>query len=181
MKNLYNSMGQLIAAIRMCLKNEQHLPALILIYSGIDIAGWFDSDNPNAKIKDTFISWVDRYVLVSEQLECTSTDLYSARCGLLHRLNPDSRISETGSARLIAYTCGTKTNIFKDAISDYNKTSEYVSIHIDDLFDAYLLGLEAFFNEVKKDHTRKAKISKKAKRYYEPPIDASRVSEISFT
>jgi|LGOV01.1.fsa_nt_gb hypothetical protein len=69
MKNLYINIGQLIAATRMCLKKEQYLPALILIYSGIDIAGWLDSDNPDAKIKDTFISWVDRYVLVSKQLE----------------------------------------------------------------------------------------------------------------
>lgn len=181
MKNLYNSISQLIAAIRMCLKNEQYLPALILIYSGIDMAGWLDSDNPNERVDKTFTSWTDKYLLVSKKLECTSTDLYSARCGVLHRLNPDSRISETGNAKLIAYTYGTKTNILKDAIKNNNKASKYVAIHINDLFEVYLLGLKTFFNEIKKDDNRKSKISKKAERYYKPPVDVSNVSEIIFT
>ena len=174
-------MEQLITAIDICIKNKLILPAMILIYSGIDMAGWLDSIAPDANVKDTFISWVDRYVLTSsEQLECTAIDLYAARCGLTHRLNPDSRLSETGKARIIAYTSGKKTDIIKNAIKIDGKSSEYVAVHIDDLFKAYIKGLETFFRDAEKDPSRKALVTQKAERYYNSPVDTSNIASVSF-
>jgi hypothetical protein len=175
---LNDSLQQLVKSIRMCIENRLYLPSLILIYSGIDMASWLDDNNTNSKVKDLFIQWVEKYIFTSKHFDCTAIDLYSARCGIVHRFNPDSRLSETGNARLVAYSSGEHTNILKDTIKEQNKTNKYVSVHIEDLFEGFVIGLKKFLTEVNQDQNRRSLLEQKAERCFRFPIDASNVSSI---
>jgi len=53
--------------------------------------------------RTVFIEWADKYLRLSETLGCTSTDLYAARCGVLHTHSPDSRLEREGKARRLVY------------------------------------------------------------------------------
>src|SRR2546430_3498723 len=104
-QKLYRNLMLLGAGIEACLQNSLSAPALILLYSGIDTAGWLDSDQQYAT-RSSFISWVDKYLLRAKKLACTALDLYAARCGLVHIFTPDSHLSARGDARRICYAWG---------------------------------------------------------------------------
>ena len=98
-ETLRQNLFQLVYATENCIEKQFITPALILIYTGIDIAGWLDAESDDTPVQESFIGWAQRYLLSAKPLPCTAIELYSARCGLLHTLTPDSRLSTTGDAR----------------------------------------------------------------------------------
>jgi hypothetical protein len=52
---------QMFKAFDLCLEKEIKLPALLLAYTLIDIAGWLDCGDGN--VRKRFTAWVDRYLL----------------------------------------------------------------------------------------------------------------------
>jgi hypothetical protein len=99
---LYKNLMLLGEGIETCLERKRIAPALILLYSAIDTSGWLDSAESHAT-RESFLQWVDRYLLNAKPLTCTALELYAARCGLLHTFTPDSRLSSEGKARRICY------------------------------------------------------------------------------
>lgn len=101
------SFVQIFHGIRACLAAGQYheLPALMLTYSAIDIAGWLDSTG-SEQVNVTFTRWVNSYMLPAKSLPCSALDLYGARCGLLHTLTSTSRLSGQGKAKHLAYAWG---------------------------------------------------------------------------
>jgi len=89
---LYKNIMLLGSGIDACIQKKLTAPALILIYSGIDTAGWLDSSEDYAT-RTSFMDWVDAYLLKAKPLQCTAMDLYAARCGLLHTFTPDSKLT----------------------------------------------------------------------------------------
>jgi hypothetical protein len=102
-QNIY----QLRKAPGVCLQNEYWLSTVKLIYSGIDNLAWLSRvhDRPNVEPKD-FMDFVDKYFLPDSGLRCSSKELYSARCGLLHSNTAESKISRSGKARYLSYATG---------------------------------------------------------------------------
>jgi hypothetical protein len=96
---------ELTAAVTDAFKaNRPMFPGLILLYSSIDIISSLsrpinDQDTSGAIFKD----WVDAYMLPNSGLSCTSQDVWAARCGILHTLSLESRLSRFGNARVITY------------------------------------------------------------------------------
>ena len=80
---------QIFSAITYCVSEKLILPALILIYSSIDSASWLSSDNEYHSVRERFQNWVDTWMLKKYPLPCNATELYAARCGILHTLTPD--------------------------------------------------------------------------------------------
>ena len=80
---LASLVNDLRASISMLLEALRTKSALILLYSGIDILGASDSVDGIAS-RETFLQWTDRYMEPANKLGCSSLELYSARCGLLH-------------------------------------------------------------------------------------------------
>ena len=80
---------QLVRAIRLCADQKLVEPTLILIYTTIDIHGWLDRETDSDRNRATFTRWTERYFLPAEGVSCTATELYAARCGMLHRCTPD--------------------------------------------------------------------------------------------
>ena len=106
MENLFKNYYQLIQATDDCINKHMIMPALILIYSAIDSAGWIASDDLDEGVGTRFQNWVNKWMLKSGKLKCTAEELYAARCGVLHTLTPNSTLSEKKGVKRIAYAWG---------------------------------------------------------------------------
>ena len=133
-QNIY----ELRKAPSVCLQNEYWLSALKLIYSGIDNLAWLSRvhDRPNVEKKD-FMDFVNKYLLPGSGLRCSSEELYSARCGLLHSNTAESEISRSGRARYLSYATGLSSE--ERGYEHMLPESRYrhVVLNIDKLYNAY--------------------------------------------
>jgi hypothetical protein len=149
--------------IDACIEKKLTVSALILIYSGIDTVGWLDSSDDHTT-RTSFMKWVDTYLLKAKPLQCTSLDLYSARCGILLTLTPVSSIAK---ARRICYAWGTAIGQnLQRTIDLTNKSGEYVAVHINDLYEAWRHGVLQFTEELEKDSDRKSRVYNKAGKFF---------------
>jgi hypothetical protein len=163
---LYKNIMLLGSGIDACIEKKLSAPVLILIYSGIDTAGWLASSEHYAT-KASFMKWVDAYLLKGKPLQCTSLELYAARCGLLHTFTPNSELSSLGKARRIYYAWGTASvRDLQRTIDLTNKTGEYVAVHVNDLYEAWRLGVLQFTEELDKSPDRKSRVYKKVSKFF---------------
>jgi len=59
-----NSIQELTKSIDECLKNNEKLSVLILLYSTIDIMVWLSRDpHDAASTKEDFVRWVEEFML----------------------------------------------------------------------------------------------------------------------
>jgi hypothetical protein len=100
---------EVVRGAELCFSNGLKIPCLILIYSGIDIAGSMVEVDGKAS-GAAFKKWVNEYLSKACPLPCTPAELYGARCGLVHTMRVDSRLSSRGEAREIGYSWGTMIN-----------------------------------------------------------------------
>ena len=143
-----------------------YLPALILIYTGIDTSGWLASSNPSDKVGVRFCRWAERWALPAKPLACTATELYAARCGILHTFTSDSGLSAAGKARRVCYAVGSSTVQQLQASLDTQGRTDCVAVHLDDLFDAFRLGLANYLEHAFADPAQKMQLARKAERCF---------------
>lgn len=152
--------------IRACIDKKWLEPALILIYSAIDIVAWLDSQEEWTTRK-SFIDWTDKYLLKSKHIGCSAIEVYAARCGLLHTLSPESKLSRQGASRHIYYAWGTaEPSKLQQGIDSLGQTKEHIAIHINDLFEGWLFGTEAFLNDINNSGHKKSVVYSKASRFF---------------
>jgi hypothetical protein len=153
---------QIGQGIEACLEKELDVAAQVLIYSGIDIVGWLASADEFASDR-TFIEWAKNYLLKAKPLPWTALDLWGARCGLVHTLMPFSRPSKKGQPRIICPAVGTaRAEDFQAIIDVRGDSDRYVSVHVNDLYEAWRLGVARFVDSLERDPERKARIYAKA-------------------
>jgi hypothetical protein len=143
------AMQDIIVTVRDLLRQRRIFPALILMYSALDIVGSLlrPKSQPDTSGED-FKNWVERYVLSGSSLPATSDDLWAARCGLLHTNTPGSRNSRSGKAREVHYTKGDK-KLAEFLQQEFLKAGDTkVMVDIDVLFDAILDGLMKFTRDI---------------------------------
>jgi hypothetical protein len=88
----------------MLLDTNHTLPALILLYSGIDaFASLMRPETEPDTSGAYFKKWADDYMIGPSHLEIGSEDLWGARCGLLHTHAASSRVAREGKARPLHY------------------------------------------------------------------------------
>ena len=160
---LVHSFSQLLEAIDLCIRYRLRGPALILLYSGIDIAGSLDSDEQS--VQRRFTRWIDNYLLLDSALDCTAADLYGARCGLVHTYSPTSALSKAGKALEIGYAwkpdtaAELKKLVLRGAELKQHLGQEpmyFVAIQGDDLIESFRQGVVRFLNELERDPDRAA-------------------------
>lgn len=139
-------------AIKTCVEARLVLPALVLIYTGMDIVASIER-KPGDKVGPSFTFWVDRYVLKDRQLPCTSIELYAARCGILHTLTPESDLARAGKARHIVYAWGSGAPLDLQKAARRMAT-DIVVLHIEDLRWAFLEGTKLWFQDIHSDTAR---------------------------
>ena len=93
----YNSLRM---ALAVCASAGCVMPAVMLAYAGMDIAGALYA--PTIRYRATpanFKEWARRFVLPRLQTQVTAEDLYAGRCGVVHVYSPSSGAEQSGGRR----------------------------------------------------------------------------------
>lgn len=152
--------------IDLCLHDRLVLPALTLLYSGIDVLGFLASDKPYAT-RQTFILWAEKYVdgfLKTKGIQ--GIDLYSARCGVLHTGRAPSGLVDSGDARELWYRFDGESHINMMT----NTPKPAVLIDVEELVASFNSGIERFKSDVDADPAMRTKVEDKATRFFRPGL-----------
>jgi hypothetical protein len=126
--------------------------AVILIYAGIDTMAYLNmpSQQKYVKSKD-FIAWVERYIRFPCKEQLTGADLYGARCAMLHQYGIESKLSHSGSCRIVGYIDRSDPEV------SYNPkiSKEFVIVSIEALKDAFFAGIHKFLHEAFDDESKR--------------------------
>jgi hypothetical protein len=162
--------AQFFGAIDHCTEKRFRTPALILIFSFIDLLSSLHSDNKSVRLR--FTEWVDKYLLPGTHLKCTSIDLYGARCGLVHTSSPESDLSKTGKASKIAYAWSPATSsdleklislgLELDKNLGQRKLDYLVAVQVEEFIAALHCGVDRFLAELKGDPTQADRVYERA-------------------
>ena len=146
-------------SIAILLESLHEKPALILLYSGIDILGALDTDDGLAR-QESFVRWADVFMKPLDQLGCSGLELYSARCGLLHALSPLARLTKAGKAREFAYVT------YPPFSPDQNVAGDLFVVHLPMLWVAFRDGAKRFIDDVGRDVARTGRIERNLDNVY---------------
>ncbi|MGC2441753.1 hypothetical protein [Candidatus Binatus sp.] len=145
---------ELLTAAELCVHNKLATPALILVYSGIDVAGWLYASNPAEQTNIRFVAWVNRYLLhAGAALEVSALELYGARCGLLHNFSSESDLSrKDGDIRKVHYAWGnSRAETLIEMARLAKLDGQNTAINVGELISAFRTGLTRFFEEATAD------------------------------
>jgi hypothetical protein len=149
-------------AMGLCLQNHILVPALTLLYSSIDVLGFLVSTESYAT-QQTFVEWAEHYMDgFLKKKGITGTDLYSARCGLLHTGQAPSKLVDTGKARELWYRFAGEGHV--NIMTNTPKPA--VLIDVEELSDSYNAGVERFIVDLDTAPTLQARGNAKAERFF---------------
>lgn len=152
-------------ATEKCIEDKLWLPALVLIYSYIDSLAWLGATDDNIHVSVSFQAWADKWLLSRGNLNCSSIDLYGARCGLLHRMTSDSNLSEKGRARRIIYDyVGVDPGSLLE--EHHISSGEFVVINLITLANETKDAAVEFMGSCDHDSSVRARFIMKAERFY---------------
>jgi hypothetical protein len=166
-ETLEQKFAQLLMVAEFCIQVHATTPALILIYSAIDVAGWLSGQQ--------FTAWVSKYLLPGSNLDCTPRELYGARNGIVHNFSSESGASREGKLRQIVYSWGkadietlramTKiVNLDLDVPNAATKgvKAKFTSVILEDLIAAFRIGLVRFFKEAESNERMAKRIKERS-------------------
>lgn len=134
--------------------------ALILLYSAIDTFGWLGSTNAVAS-RQTFVQWVERYLLPDSTLPCSAAEVYTARCALLHTTTAQSSATQRGDARQLWYwTTDASRSLLEYEIGD---RTDVVLVRVSDLVGAFSAAVNRFIASISSDSEARANAQGKAR------------------
>lgn len=125
---------QVIQGTQVCIDRKLLMPALILIYTLIDTLAWASSSDKKASTRRRFEAWVTEWI--GPRLPCSATELYAARCGILHTLTSKADLTTSGNVREVAYAWGVAKSEDLQATIDHLGTTKVVAVHVNELFQA---------------------------------------------
>lgn len=92
------------AGIKVCLERECLVSAVSLIFAGIDaLSALTRPIDQNFTGSSVFKDWCDRFLKPEKFLGCSSGELYSARCGVLHLYSSESSLAASGKSKRLIY------------------------------------------------------------------------------
>jgi hypothetical protein len=153
MDNLIVRLREVLCAAQLCLTNRFQLPVLILIYSVVDIVASLEHQGNEQGTRKPFVRWVKGYLVPGGDLPCTPTELYSARCGVVHALSGESDLSRAGKARRVCYAYGSaRPDDLQQVLPGAGRDD--VVVHLDSLLALVAASLDRYFAEVRADPER---------------------------
>src|SRR5471030_1004579 len=153
---------QMRRGITLCLNEALVVPALALLYSGIDVLGFLGSTEPNAT-RQTFIRWADQYLAgFLIKIAIGGIDLYSARCGLLHTGQAPSNWVYSGHARELWYRFEGPAHFNLMT----NTALPAVLIDVEELVEAFVNGVSQFISDVEANPDIGAAAEEKASKFF---------------
>jgi len=104
LEEVVNGDRGMLRGIQVCLDHECLVSAVSLLFGAIDALSALTRPigNPDTD-REVFKTWVEDYLLPGSALRCSATDLYAARCGVVHTYSADSRLGREGAARPLVY------------------------------------------------------------------------------
>ena len=158
---------ELVEAIEVLSQSQLRLPAMLVLYAGIDIMASLDRPKSSLEVKPSdFVKWTKRYLLPGTQLACSGEDLYAARCGLVHTYMAESRRSRKGQARQIWYAWGGSSPEELQSWIDRADVPQAVAVHVDDVSAAFRLGVERFKQSLLDDSERASLVYDRARMFF---------------
>jgi len=137
--------SHLLSAIDLCLEHGFVTPSLILLYATIDIMAWLDREGSHEDVqRSDFVRWVDKYLLPASDLQCDATDLYAARCSVLHSYSAESRLSRHGDAVQVFYAWGTAEAEPLQKLIDVIGTTDAKTVKVEQLLQALKTAVQKF-------------------------------------
>ncbi|GLR77252.1 hypothetical protein [Aliivibrio sifiae] len=146
MEKFCKSYFEVFSAIELCLDEKLLMPSLSLIYTSIDSLAWITyGDLP---VRERYEKWINNYMYRDHHLGATASDLYAARCAILHTLTPDSSLSDNNKARVVMYAWGdSDVNSLKKGIERFSE-KEYAALHVDELFSLLKQGVLYLMDDI---------------------------------
>ena len=161
---LENLLKDSVRGIRLCFEAKLMNSALVLLYCGIDTASSLDLTFDNSSVQQRYTRWCVTYMLKRVPLDCTSLELYAARCGVIHETSVESTLSVKGKVRRLLYAWGDSK---VDTLREMNKLAQmndYVAVQFEDLMQAYESGLADFIESLRSSEERAGFALKKAEK-----------------
>jgi len=148
--------AELTLAVGEAFQRPRLLPAFLLLYVSIDVISSLTRPIAQSDTSgDIFKKWVDDYMLPSAGLLCRSEDIWAARCGFLHTLSVESKLSRGGHARELQYVDQKESAATIQKRLDPS-AQKYVIIYLKDYVAAFLSALDKFSKQVESDLTLQA-------------------------
>jgi hypothetical protein len=148
-------------AIKLLLDSAHTLPALVMLYSAIDILGSLlrPESEPDTK-GEYFKEWVEDYMIGMSPVAFRSEDLWAARCGVLHTHTAASRLSRQGKARQVHYFRAQGAS-FPPAMQHAMRRASAqgkVFLDVDALSTTFADGAQRFLSAVQSDATLQKRV-----------------------
>jgi hypothetical protein len=172
-EELFLNLGEEVYfSIKECYEKNYMNTVLILLYSYIDQMAYLNMDEKDKlgvekefQEKDDFKRWVDEFMLSNPKckLACTSSDIYSARCGIIHTRTPFSKDVKKDKAEMLLYTF---KKVKKESLDRLRRFAgvEYISIQIDELVEVFFYGLAVFYEHINSNPKKREVAYKRLKR-----------------
>ena len=149
-------------------------PILILLYSSIDALSWLYSDQmklENRRVKKDYEKWVETFLLPNlSEYDCSANEVYLARCSIIHTRSAVAKHQH--QHRIFAYAIGPLENMQQSnkslPILEQISGHRYLVVHVAHLVNAFILGTNQFFDQIRADERLMRQIIIKADQYYSP-------------
>ena len=121
---------------------------LVVVYSTIDTLGLLGA--PVAQVSasgSSFKEWVQRYFLPQTDGTYTATEMWAARCAILHTFTTESDLSRSGKARQLQYYLADKNGASARHFVTINNQIDggaHVAVHLGDFGETFLKSMQAF-------------------------------------
>lgn len=151
-----------VEAIDLCLENRLGTPALILIYTCIDVMATLSRPALTRKTdKRHFVAWAEKHMNCRDRLGVSGLDLYAARCGVVHTGTADSALSDDGKARRISYAWGDRHQ-GEPMVPPQKPSRAELVLRIEDLADALRAGITSFGERLSDDPDAAALVERRS-------------------
>lgn len=171
-------------AIALLYSNGLYGHLLVVMYSAIDTMGLLDA--PPGQVDATgagFKSWVRKYLLIDPRANFDATDMWAARCAVLHTFTSESKLSREGNAKELQYFGGDKESPFAKQFAAITPTlhgGKHVPVHFEDLCAVFFEGIKCFALDLLQnagaDPAYESRLRKVLQAYYIPPAPRESLS-----
>jgi hypothetical protein len=166
MKGFYQTYFEIIESIENSIRERKIMSSLILLYSAIDSFSHL-ANRTNDITRNVFINWTEKWMISYSNLPCSGIDLYAARCGILHELISESKLSKDKKAKQIFYAWGNADiNILKETIKNSDNEDECLALKLEEIFDAFKIGMSKCYEEISKYSSWTYSFNEKAAKYF---------------
>jgi hypothetical protein len=125
-------------------KGGRHRATILLIFAAVDAMAYLNMPASQSDVvRRDFIDWTDRYLRFSGHTQLSGTDLYGARCGMLHTYTLQSKMSREGKCRMLMYVNDMPGDPVRDA-----GHPKYILVSIAGLKIALFSAIDCFFVDV---------------------------------